>query len=96
MKGGSREAMFTLSEAAREELNKRLGETGKRFVRLQMRHSCFLKLKLTLEDNAGENDVHVAMDDIDFVIDPHHVHYIRGKTIDYIPDVTGFKQFEAV
>lgn len=73
-----------------------MSETPKRFVRLQMRHSCFLKLKLTLEDTAADSDVHVEMEGIDFIIDPNHVHYIRDKKIDYIPDATGFKQFEAV
>jgi Fe-S cluster assembly iron-binding protein IscA len=88
--------MFILTEEAKQELQKRLNEHPKRFVRLQMRHSCFLKLKLTLEDASGEDDVHVTMDGIDFIIDKNHVHYIRNKKIDFIPDATGFKQFEAV
>lgn len=88
--------MFILTEEAKQELQKRLSESAKRFVRLQMRHSCFLKLKLTLEDAAGDDDVHVAMEGIHFIIDKNHVHYVQNKKIDYVPDVTGFKQFEAV
>jgi Fe-S cluster assembly iron-binding protein IscA len=89
--------MFTVTEEAKSEILKRQIELApKKLVRLQMRHSCFMKLKLTLEDTIQPNDTEEIVDGLHFIIDQEHVHYFNNKKIDFIPDKHGFKEFEAI
>lgn len=89
--------MFTVTEAAKTEIKNRLNAAGtKPFIRLQMRHSCFMKLKLKLEESLCANDTEMTIDGLHFIIDKNHCHYFYDKKIDFIPDHTGFKQFEAI
>lgn len=89
--------MFNVTETAKTELHNRLALTEtNQFIRLQMRKSCFMKLKLTLEVSVEPNDSQVIIDDLHFIIDNNECHYFRNKTIDFVPDQTGFKQFEAI
>lgn len=89
--------VFTVSEAAKEEIQKRFTEKGSEYkVRLQMRHSCFMKLKLTFEETSQLNDTEILMDGIHFIINKDHVHYMNGKKLDYIPDNLNFKQFDMI
>jgi Fe-S cluster assembly iron-binding protein IscA len=89
--------MFTVTETAKAEIKNRLHAAGtKPFIRLQMRHSCFMKLKLTLEESLCSNDTEMTIDGLHFIIDKNHCHYFHDKKIDFIPDHTGFKQFEAI
>ncbi|ALC92227.1 iron-sulfur cluster biosynthesis [Bacillus sp. FJAT-18017] len=87
--------MFKVTEATLNELNERIRtSTVGKLIRLQMRKSCFMKVKITLEATAGTNDEQVAIDGLEFIIDKGERHYFRNKTLDFIPDQTGFKQFE--
>lgn len=61
-----------------------------------MRHSCYMKLKLTLEESVKPNDIEVTVDDLHFIIDKAHEHYFNNKIIDYKLDHTGFMEFDAV
>jgi Fe-S cluster assembly iron-binding protein IscA len=88
--------VFVLTEEAREEIKKRLELSPVGFIRLQMRKSCFMKVKLTLENSIQENDSEIIKDDLHFVIDKGECHYFRDKKLDFIPDQTGFKQFEVI
>ena len=52
--------MFLLTENAKTELQNRLElADSKQFIRLQMRKSCFMKVKLTLEETIQPNDAEV-------------------------------------
>lgn len=86
--------MFHISDAAKTALQELLQETAKPYFRLQMRHSCFMKLKLTTEEVKNENDIVVELEGYTFVIHKDHVHYFQNKQLDFIPDQHGFKQFE--
>ncbi|MBU8918049.1 iron-sulfur cluster biosynthesis family protein [Bacillus sp. FJAT-29953] len=87
--------MFILTEAAKAELQNRL-QNSNTFIRLQMRKSCFMKAKLTIEDSIQANDELIKLDELQFIIDQSECHYFRNKTLDFIPDTTGFKQFEII
>ncbi|KZE39000.1 iron-sulfur cluster biosynthesis [Bhargavaea cecembensis] len=88
--------MFTVSDAAKAELANRLQSAGPRFVRLRMRDSCLLSLKLTLDESPQPGDREIPIDGFSFLLNEGELHYLRGKTLDYIPDQTGFRQFEMV
>ncbi|MEH7076511.1 iron-sulfur cluster biosynthesis [Neobacillus drentensis] len=89
--------MFILTENAKNELQNRLKLAGlKQLIRLQMRKSCFMKVKLTLEESIQTNDTEVIKDELHFIIDNGECHYFNHKTLDFIPDTTGFKQFEII
>ena len=89
--------MFMVTEEAKAEIQKRLVEfQPKNFIRLQMRNSCYMKLKLTLEEMIRPNDTEELIDGLHFIIDKDHVHYFNNKKIDFIPDKFGFKEFEAI
>jgi Fe-S cluster assembly iron-binding protein IscA len=95
VKGGL--TLFILTEAAKTEIQNRMGlSNSAKFIRLQMRKSCFMKVKLTLEDSIKENDSEIVKDDLNFIIDKGECHYFRNKKLDFIPDQTGFKQFEII
>ena len=61
-----------------------------------MRKSCFMKVKLTLEAAIQSNDSKIVKDELTFIIDNGECHYFRDKKLDFIPDQTGFKQFEVL
>ncbi|MED1470371.1 iron-sulfur cluster biosynthesis [Bacillus salipaludis] len=87
--------MFSVTNAARIELQNRLNSSDKNsLIRLQMRKSCFMKVKLLLEDSIRPNDTEVMLDGLHFIIDQGECHYFNHKTLDFLPDITGFKQFE--
>jgi Fe-S cluster assembly iron-binding protein IscA len=89
--------VFIVTEAAKVELKNRLGSSElNRYIRLQMRKSCFMKVKLTLEESMQPNNTETIMDDMHFIIDKGENHYFNNKTLDFIPDPTGFKQFEII
>nr|WP_295972888.1 iron-sulfur cluster biosynthesis family protein [uncultured Bacillus sp.] len=89
--------MFSVTESAKGEIQKRFQEfPGNKYVRLQMRFSCYMKLKLTVEKEVQPNDVEVTVAEIKFIIDKEHEHYFNGKVIDYAVNHTGFKEFDAV
>ncbi|OCA88027.1 iron-sulfur cluster biosynthesis [Bacillus sp. FJAT-27225] len=89
--------MFEVTEAAIEELQARLkASTVGRLVRLQMRKSCFMKVKVTVENAAAETDEIQTISVLDFIIDKGECHYFRNKKLDFIRDHTGFKQFEVL
>lgn len=89
--------MFLLTENAKTELQNRLKlAASKQFIRLQMRKSCFMKVKLTLEETIQPNDAEITKDGLHFIIDNGECHYFNNKTLDFIPDTTGFKQFEII
>ncbi len=89
--------MFIVTETAKIELQNRLKLTElNRYIRLQMRMSCFMKVKVTLEEFIQPNDTETIMDDMHFIIDKGENHYFNHKTLDFIPDPTGFKQFEII
>ncbi|PAE43068.1 iron-sulfur cluster biosynthesis [Bacillus sp. 7884-1] len=89
--------MFVLTDPAKAEVQNRLelSVSGK-YIRLQMRKSCFMKVKLTLEDSIQDNDSEIVKEDLHFIIDKGECHYFRNKKLDFIPDQTGFKQFEVI
>jgi len=86
--------MFVVSEEAKTEIQNRLEEFGKVYVRLQMRHSCYMKLKLTVEDEILPNDIEEMVDGLHFIIDKGHEHYFFNKKIVYGEDKFGFKEFD--
>ena len=89
--------MFILTEAAKTEIQNRLEVSNSaKFIRLQMRKSCFMKVKLIIEDSIQENDSEIVKDDLHFIVDNGECHYFRNKKLDFIPDQTGFKQFEVI
>jgi len=89
--------MFILKEAAKTELQNRLKlSDSNQFIRLQMRKSCFMKVKVTLEESIQLNDTEIIMDELHFIMDKGECHYFRNKTLDFIPDQTGFNQFEII
>ena len=89
--------MFELTEAAAVELQARVkASTVGRLIRLQMRKSCFMKVKVTVENVAAKNDDVLTILGLDFIIDRGECHYFRHKTLDFAPDHTGFKQFEVL
>jgi Fe-S cluster assembly iron-binding protein IscA len=89
--------VFILTDSAKIELQNRLElSDSKQYIRLQMRKSCFMKVKLTLEEVAQPTDTEINMDEIHFIIDKGECHYFMNKTLDFIPDQTGFKQFEII
>lgn len=98
MQGGGMDGrVFLLTDSAKTELQNRLElSDSKQFIRLQMRKSCFMKVKLTLEEVIQPNDTEINMDEMHFIIDKGECHYFTNKTLDYIPDQTGFKQFEVI
>nr|WP_285889754.1 iron-sulfur cluster biosynthesis [Neobacillus niacini] len=67
-----------------------------KFIRLQMRKSCFMKVKVTVEESVQENDSQIVKEGLNFIIDNGECHYFRNKKLDFIPDQTGFKQFEVI
>ena len=89
--------MFILTENAKTELQNRLNLAGsKQLIRLQMRKSCFMKVKLTFEESIHQNDAEITKEELHFIIDNGECHYFNNKTLDFIPDTTGFKQFEII
>ncbi|MEH7549004.1 MULTISPECIES: iron-sulfur cluster biosynthesis [Bacillaceae] len=89
--------MFIVTETANQELQNRLQQFGhKQFIRMQMRKSCFMKVKVTLEEAIQASDTEVIKEGLHFIIDAGECHYFNHKTLDYIPDHTGFKQFEII
>jgi Fe-S cluster assembly iron-binding protein IscA len=88
--------LFTVTEAAKTEILKRQKEMGDRpYARLQMRHSCYMKMKLTVEENTLPNDIEKIVDGLHFILDKEQEHYFFNKKIDYVPDKFGFMEFEA-
>jgi Fe-S cluster assembly iron-binding protein IscA len=87
--------VFTITEAAKKEIVNRLTKSEATFVRLQMRFSCLMKMKLTLEESTQTDDEEINIEDINFIIDKDQRHYFANKQIDYIPDHNGFREFEA-
>ncbi|MEC1742012.1 iron-sulfur cluster biosynthesis family protein [Schinkia azotoformans] len=86
--------MLSITDAAKTELQKRLNESEtKKFIRLQLRFSCWVKLKLTLEESIQPNDEEIIIDGLHFIIDKTQLHYFSNNQIDYLPDQTGFKGF---
>ncbi|AZV45237.1 hypothetical protein BAOM_4659 [Peribacillus asahii] len=55
-----------------------------------------MKLKLTFEESIQTNDTEFVMNGMHFIIDKGEHHYFNNKQIDFIPDQTGFKQFEVI
>ncbi|MEC1525626.1 iron-sulfur cluster biosynthesis [Neobacillus niacini] len=89
--------VFILTEAAKTEIQNRLElSDSAKFIRLQMRKSCFMKVKLTLEGAVEGNDSEIVLDNLHFIIDKGECHYFRDKKLDFIPDRTGFKEFEII
>lgn len=89
--------MFILTEAAKTELQNRLElSDSAKLIRLQMRKSCFMKVKVTVEGTMEINDSEIIKDNLHFIIDKGEYHYFRDKKLDFIPDQTGFKQFEVI
>ncbi|WP_235846520.1 iron-sulfur cluster biosynthesis [Neobacillus drentensis] len=89
--------VFILTENAKTELQNRLNLAGsKQLIRLQMRKSCFMKVKLTFEESIHQNDAEITKGELHFIIDNGECHYFNNKTLDFIPDTTGFKQFEII
>ena len=89
--------MFILTEDAKLEIQNRLESSDSaKLIRLQMRKSCFMKVKLTLEGTMEVNDSEIIKGDLHFIIDKGECHYFRDKKLDFIPDQTGFKQFEVI
>ena len=89
--------MFIVTEAAKTELQNRMKlPDDSQLIRLQMRKSCFMKLKLTFEESSQPNDSEVIIDGLHFIIDKGECHYFRNKKLDFVPDTTGFKQFEII
>lgn len=86
-----------LTDAAKTEIQNRLElSDSAKFIRLQMRKSCFMKVKLTLEVAVEGNDSEIVLDNLHFIIDKGECHYFRDKKLDFIPDRTGFKEFEII
>jgi Fe-S cluster assembly iron-binding protein IscA len=89
--------VFTLTKAAKTELQNRLNSAdSNQLIRLQMRKSCFMKVKLTFEESIQPNDTELAIDGMHFIIEKGEYHYFNNRKIDFIPDQTGFKQFEVI
>jgi Fe-S cluster assembly iron-binding protein IscA len=89
--------VFVITNSAAAELRDRLGKfESNKLIRLQMRKSCFMKVKLTLEESVQPGDAEVEMDGFHFIIDKRECHYFKDKKLDFIPDQTGFKQFEII
>ncbi|MCM3693458.1 iron-sulfur cluster biosynthesis [Neobacillus niacini] len=89
--------MFIVTEAAKSEIQNRLElSDSAKFIRLQMRKSCFMKVKVTVEESVQENDSQIVKEGLNFIIDNGECHYFRNKKLDFIPDQTGFKQFEVI
>jgi Fe-S cluster assembly iron-binding protein IscA len=89
--------VFILTDSAKTEIQNRLElSDSAKFIRLQMRKSCFMKVKVTVEGTMKVNDSKIIKDDLHFIIDKGECHYFRDKKLDYIPDQTGFKQFEVI
>jgi Fe-S cluster assembly iron-binding protein IscA len=89
--------VFILTEEAKSEIQNRLElSDSAKFIRLQMRKSCFMKVKVTVEESIQENDSEIVKEGINFIIDKGECHYFRNKKLDFIPDQTGFKQFEVI
>jgi Fe-S cluster assembly iron-binding protein IscA len=89
--------VFILTEAAKSEIQNRLElSDSAKFIRLQMRKSCLMKVKVTVEESIQENDSEIVKEGLNFIIDKGECHYFRDKKLDYIPDQTGFKQFEVI
>jgi Fe-S cluster assembly iron-binding protein IscA len=42
------------------------------------------------------NDSEIIKGDLHFIIDKGECHYFRDNKLDFIPDQTGFKQFEVI
>lgn len=61
-----------------------------------MRYSCYIKLKLALEETIQPNDTEEFIDGLHFIMDKDHIHYFNHKKIDFIRDKFGFKEFEAI
>ncbi len=88
--------MFSITDAAKTELQNRLNESAtKKFIRLQLRFSCWVKLKLTLEESIQQNDDEIIIDGLHFIIDKTQLHYFSNNQIDFVPDQTGFMEFVA-
>lgn len=89
--------MFHVTNAAKTELQNRLNAAGpNQLIRMQMRKSCFMKVKLTFEESKQPNDMKLALDGMNFIIDKGEYHYFNNKKIDFLPDQTGFKQFDVI
>ncbi|EKN68976.1 iron-sulfur cluster biosynthesis family protein [Schinkia azotoformans] len=88
--------MLSITDAAKTELQKRLNKSEtKKFIRLQLRFSCWVKLKLTLDESIHPNDEEIIIDGLHFIIDKTQLHYFNNNQIDYVPDQTGFMEFVA-
>lgn len=88
--------MFMVTEEAKAEIQNRQEELNLQYIRLQMRYSCYVKLKLTLEEGIQPSDIEEIVDGLHFIIDKEHVHYFNNKKITYTPDKFGFKEFNAI
>jgi Fe-S cluster assembly iron-binding protein IscA len=87
--------MLEVTEAAKEELEERLKtKETKKIIRLKMRQSCFMKVKVGFEETIQPNDTEMVIDGLHFIIGHEHLHYFRDKTLDFVPDQTGFKEFD--
>ncbi len=90
------EPMFSITDEAKTELRNRMNVSErKRFIRLQLRFSCLVKLKLTLEDSIDPNDEEIIIDGLHFIINKTQLHYFNNNQIDFVPDQTGFMEFVA-
>lgn len=87
--------MLEVTDAAKKELQERLKtKEEKKLIRLKMRQSCFMKVKLGFEETVQTNDTEINVDGLHFIIDQGQLHYFRDKKLDFIPDQTGFKEFD--
>ena len=86
--------MFTVTDAAKQEIEKRFKEfPNMKLIRVEMRNSCWMKMRLKLEESAKENDIECTVDGLDFVVDKDHEHYFTNKVIDYRKGDNGFMDF---
>jgi Fe-S cluster assembly iron-binding protein IscA len=68
--------VFIVTEAAKTELQDRMKlPDDNQLIRLQMRKSCFMKLKLTFEETSQPNDSEVIIGGLHFIIDKGEYHY---------------------
>jgi Fe-S cluster assembly iron-binding protein IscA len=87
--------MLSVTKMAKKELDHRLETWGSLpYIRLQMRNSCFLSVKVTLEETVQADDIKFILEGLQFIIHKSHIHYFNNKKLNYVPDHTGFHQFE--
>ncbi len=88
--------MFTATERAISEINNRFPVTSDRLVRVEMKGSCSLRVKVTSEEKRSEADELFSQDEVNFVIEKGQLHYFKNKKLDFFPDSQGFHKFEVV